>query len=864
MDTAPNEHIHRWRERLKAGRSAAIERFRQTGRAAPLLHALRREVDAVIIEAARAFDMPRASAIVAVGGYGRGELFPYSDVDLLLLFDMPIDESLHRRISDFLGLCWDLGLEIGHSVRTVDECLQQAAADITVQTSLIEARYLCGSRTLFKQLTEGVRAHLDSRHFFRAKVLELKQRYAKYEDTPYSLEPNCKESPGGLRDLQVILWVARAAHLGTDWRALHSRGLITRAETAALSRNERVLKDIRIRLHLLSGRREDRLVFDVQNALAADMGLKAVGSRRASEVLMQRYYWAAKAVVQLNTLLLQNMEERIFALEHAPARPINAHFNNVNDLLDIARDDVFERTPSAMLEAFLVMQQTPELKGMSARTLRALWHSRERIDPAFRRDPRNRALFLSILQQPRGIVHELRRMNQTSVLGRYLPVFRRIVGQMQHDLFHVYTVDQHIMQVVRNLRRLTMADHAHEYPYCSRLMANFDRQWLLYVAALFHDIAKGRGGDHSELGRLEVRRFCRAHGLSDDDRELVEFLVQHHLTMSRIAQKQDLSDPAVIRGFADLVRTERRLTGLYLLTVADVRGTSPKVWNAWKAKLLEDLFRMTLRALGGAAPNAHAELEERQEEARRILRLYAFSPTVHEDLWRQLDVAFFLRQDAQTIAWLTRNLHYRVDSPQPVVKARLALIGEGIQVAVYAKDQPDLFARICGYFDNRRYSILDAKVHTTRHGYALDTFIVVDAQQPANSFNDYRSMTNIIEDELAGLIARQGPLPEPARSRVSRQSRHFPILPSVDLRPDERGQYHLLCVTAADRSGLLYAIARVLGRYGVNLHTARILTLGERVEDVFLVDGQTLSNAKTQIRLETELLDVLAVPDAAR
>ena len=852
------ELVRSLREGLQAERARIVEAFRAGGSVDALLLALRRNVDRAVIAAAQALELPHDSAVIAVGGYGRGELFPYSDVDLLLLFDTPIDDALHRRISDFLGVCWDMGLEIGHSVRTVEECLAQASADITVQTALIEARLLTGNKKLFNRLVKEADRQLDPRQFFHAKVLELKQRYAKYQDTPYSLEPNCKESPGGLRDLQMVLWVARAAHLGTSWRDLHKRGLITRDETLAAIRNERVLKEIRARLHLLAHRREDRLVFDMQTPLATEMGLKAGGGRRASEMLMQRYYWAAKAVVQLNTLLVQNIEERIFEREDAPAQPINEHFNNLNDLLDIATPDLFEREPSAMLETFLVMQQHPELKGMSARTWRALWHSRERIDAKFRRDPRNRALFVSILQQPRGIVHELRRMNQTSVLGRYLPVFRRIVGQMQHDLFHVYTVDQHIMQVLRNLRRLTMAEHAHEYPYCSRLIANFDRQWLLYVAALFHDIAKGRGGDHSQLGAVDARRFCRDHGFTKDDTDLVAFLVEQHLTMSKIAQKQDLSDPQVIQDFARLVGTERRLTALYLLTVADVRGTSPKVWNAWKAKLLEDLYRMTLRVLGGAEPNAHAELQERQEEALRILRLYAFSAHVHEELWAQLDVGFFLRHDAQTIAWLTRSLHYRVNAETPVVKARLALIGEGLQVAVYAKDQPDLFARICGYFDSRRFSILDAKVHTTRHGYALDTFIVVDTNQTSDHA-DYRALTAIVEAELAELIARQSTLPEPTKARVSRQTRSFPIQPSVDLRPDERHQYHLLQVTAADRSGLLYAIARVLGKYRVNLHTAKIMTLGERVEDVFLVDGPALSNAKTQIQLETELLDALTI-----
>jgi [protein-PII] uridylyltransferase len=459
------------------------------------------------------------------------------------------------------------------------------------------------------------------------------------------------------------------------------------------------------------------------------------------------------------------------------------------------------------------------------------------------------------LQAPRGITHTLRRMNQLSVLGRYLPNFRRIIGQMQHDLFHVYTVDQHILMVVRNVRRFTMPEHAHEYPFCSQLMANFAQPWLLYVAALFHDIAKGRGGDHSVLGMVDARRFCKDHGLSKEDLDLVVFLVQQHLTMSQVAQKKDLSDPDVIRDFASMVKDERHLTALYLLTVADIRGTSPKVWNAWKGKLLEDLYRMTLRVLGGEAPSADREFANRQAEAIRTLRLYGLQEDAGKRLWQQLDVAYFLRHDASDIAWQTRALWNHVDSAQPIVKCRLAPIGEGLQVTVYIKDQPDLFARICSYFDRKNFSILDAKIHTTRHGYALDTFLVTEP----NFANTYRDIINLIEHELAELLKSSAPLPLPSKPRLSRLSRNFPVTPTVDLRPDERGQYYLLSVSASDRNGLLYSIANVLAKYRINLHTAKIMTLGERVEDVFLVDGAALSSPRSQIHLETDLLDALQV-----
>ena len=842
------------KERIKSGRQAAIAAFEADGKPEKLLTALCHNVDAALIQAWKACGLPAGTALVAVGGYGRGELFPYSDVDVLILLEAPAEAALQGKLEQLIQLLWDIGLHLGHSIRTIDECLAEAAADITVQTSLLEARLVFGNRSLFHFLRDRTMAAVNPQAFFRAKTLEMRQRHLKFEDTPYSLEPNCKESPGGLRDLQVIIWVAKAAGLGDSWRKLAQRGLITATEARQLTQKERAFKDIRIRLHILTGRREDRLLFDVQTPIAESLGFQATETRRASEYLMQRYYWAAKAVTQLNTILLQNIEAQLFP-QPATVRAVNPRFNEINGLIDIAADDTFETAPSAMLEVFLLLERHPELKGMTARTMRALWHARLGIDAAFRRDPQNRALFMQIIQAPQGVTHALRRMNQTSILGRYLPPFRRIIGQMQHDLFHAYTVDQHILMVVRNVRRFTLAEHAHEYPFCSQLIADFARPWVLYVAALFHDIAKGRGGDHSLLGTAEARKFCRQHGLEKEDTELIVFLVEQHLTMSLVAQKRDLSDPQVIRDFAERVGSERRLTALYLLTVADIRGTSPRVWNAWKGKLLEDLYRITLRVLGGETPSADRELNARQQEALKTLRLYGLPADAHERLWRQLDVGYFLRHDASDIAWQTRTLYNRIDSPVPVVKCRLAPIGEGIQVTVYCRDQADLFARICGYFAHKNFSILDAKIHTSVHGYALDTFLVTAPMFAGN----YRDIITLVEHELAQSLASSAPLEPPLPARLSRQSRTFPIVPTVDLRPDERSQYYLLSICANDRNGLLYAVADVLAKYKINVHTAKIMTLGERAEDVFLVDGEALNHARSQIQLETDLLEALHV-----
>jgi [protein-PII] uridylyltransferase len=657
-----------------------------------------------------------------------------------------------------------------------------------------------------------------------------------------------------LRDLQTVIWVARAAGLGRTWQQLAAHGLITPFEVRQLQRNEGVLKLIRARLHMIAGRREDRLVFDLQTAVAESFGYMAAHGQRASERLMRRYYWAAKAVTQLNQILMLNIEERVNGLQDAPMRPINDKFLERGGMLEVASDDLYQRDPHAILETFLVYQQTVGPKGLSARTLRALYNARHLMDGKFRRDPVNHATFMKILQANGGQTHAFRLMNQTSVLGRYLWVFRRIVGQMQHDLFHVYTVDQHILMVMRNMRRFFIPEHAHEYPFCSQLASTFDRPWVLFIAALFHDVAKGRGGDHSVLGMREARRFCRDHGVGREDTQLIEFLVGQHLTMSRIAQKEDLSDPDVIAAFAKLIGSERRLTALYLLTVADIRGTSPKVWNAWKGKLLEDLYRLTLRALGGARPNLDAEIEATKLEARLLLNLASLPATAELPLWRTLQLSYFTRHEAGDIAWHTRSLIDLVDTPSPVVRARVSPLGEGLQVLVYAPDQQDLFARTCGYFDGAGFNILDAKVHTTTNGYALDTFLVVSPHIDTH----YRDLIAYVETQLTLALKATGPLPEPSRGRLSRRVRSFPVTPRVTLRPDERAQHWLLGVSASDRSGLLYAISRVLANHNINLQLAKITTLGERVEDTFLIDGSALQQNKLQLQIESEMLDAIS------
>ncbi len=872
---APSADLTLLRETYKQDKAAVLRTLANSGAAARGLKQTLKQMsilaDGLLIQLWQNAGFSPDLSLIAVGGFGRAELFPHSDVDVLVL--LPNGQSpehspqLQSQLERFIGSCWDTGLEIGASVRTLEECLAESAKDITVQTSLLESRRVTGNTRLFTEFQKQYQAAMDPQAFLVAKTLELRQRHTKFEDTPYALEPNCKESPGGLRDLQVILWVARAAGLGHSWDELARKGLATPLEARQIKRNEALLGLIRARLHLQAKRREDRLVFDLQTVVAESFGFSSDVTPegrlalRASEKLMRQYYWAAKAVTQLNQILLLNIDDRLKAdrgeAVHA-YRPLNERFFEKAGLIEVASDDLYQKHPHAILETFLLYQTTPGVKGFSARTLRALYNVRAIMNGRFRADPVNRQTFLQILQQPQGITHALRLMNETSVLGRYLWVFRRIVGQMQHDLFHAYTVDQHILMVLRNVRRFFMAEHTHEYPFCSQLAGGWDKPWILYTAALFHDIAKGRGGDHSKLGIAEVRTFARQHKLDKEDAQLIEFLVGEHLTMSHVAQKEDLSDPEVISRFAQRMGNERRLTALYLLTVADIRGTSPKVWNAWKGKLLEDLYKSTLRVLGGRAPDANADVEARKREALVELARQAQPYEGQKAFWDTLDVSYFMRHDASDIAWHARQLSRHVarpdpDQPRTIVRARPSPVGEGLQVLVFTPDQSDLFARICGHFDQSGFSILDAKIHTTRTGWALDTFQIVTTLLPEH----YRELMTMVELGLTQTLERQGPLPPPTKGRVSRRVKSFPITPRVALKPDEKAQNWLLSVSASDRNGLLYSIARVLAEHGIDLQLAKISTLGERVEDIFLISGAELQQSKAQIEIETELLAAL-------
>jgi [protein-PII] uridylyltransferase len=786
-------------------------------------------------------------ALVAVGGYGRGALFPHSDVDVLVL--LPDGRAPDAAVERFIGALWDSGLEPGHSVRTVSESLEEAAKDVTVDTSLIEARHVAGDAALLVQLEKRLRERRDVRAFFEAKFREQKRRHERFQEAAYNLEPNIKESPGGLRDLQMVLWLARAAGLGHSWSELAAQEIITPREAADIARNERILQDLRIRLHYLAGRREDRLVFDHQIEIARQLKLAPRQGMIPSDMLMRRYYLAAKAIWRFNQILLANLFDRITPDAERKVRLLDTEFQVVNRNLDLRDEQLFEKQPGMILEAFRRLQDHRDIEGLGPTTLRALSRALPRINAAFRADVRNRQRFMDIMRSDR-LTWTLRRMSRYGVLGRYLPAFGHIVGQMQHDLFHVYSVDEHILMVIRNLRRFAIPRFDHEYPFLSQLMQEFDRVEVLYLAALFHDIGKGRGGDHSHLGAKDAAAFGRAHGLNKADAELVTWLVEQHLAMSATAQKQDLTDPEVISSFATLVRDERTLSALYILTVADIRGTSPTVWNAWKGKLLEDLFRATRRVLRGETDYAASWINAKKEEALRSFRQYVPEPGKHEVLWKHLDNNYFQRFEANEIAWHTRTLWSRTTPDKPIVRARLSPVGEGLQVLVYAPDQPGLFARITGFFERMQFDVAAAKIYTTQHDFALDSFQVLNRTR---SGEHYRDLIRTIEAELAIVISPERPIEPPPSGRISRWVKHFPIEPAVAIVPDRHAGRWLATVSCADRPGLLSSISRVLLRNDLNLIDARVTTLGARAEDAFVVNGAALEDPARRDQISEEL-----------
>lgn len=826
-------------EKFKEGRIRLGKEFLQNEDSDSYLLHHSQSADEAVRNIIKLHGLSEKIALVAVGGYGREQLFPYSDLDLLFLLPEDVLDHDLKVISDVLGDLWALGLTVGSSVRNLDECLEQAEDDITAQTAMLESRLICGNQALFEKYLGTMEKSLDLKKFYRAKFIEQEQRHLKYHESSYALEPNIKESPGGLRDLNILIWILRAAHLGSTWQEVFEKGLITPRERDLLESVTKSLYRLRIHMHLLSNRHEDRLVFEIQEPLAKSMGVPQAPGRRPSEVMMQHFYVNAKTIGQLNSIILQAVKERFSKETALPGVPISPGFIVRGDVLGIESQDVFTNHPERILEAFLIQERHPNIPMKSARLYRALFEAHTLMDKKWAEDPRNRETFLKIIQGKRGVWHALSEMNRWGVLGKLLPCFDRIVGQMQHDLFHVYTVDQHTLLAIRYLRNFTHSEYAHEMPLCTELMMAMKNSWRLVLALLYHDIGKGRGGDHSVIGAEIVRGMCQNFRISEEDTNFIEFLVREHLTMSNVAQKQDISDPEVVANFAHKVGSMERLVALYLLTVCDIRATGPKIWNAWKAQLLEDLFYSSARILKGKTMSRSMLVSRRRHDALRLTRFTAEQRDLINRFWDNFDVAYFMKHSVRNIVWHAKVLLPHLDKKETFVTSRgLKGMENSHEILILTQDKAELFARIVSFMQKVGLSIQEARIHTAKDGRVVDSFIVAhDGSDP-----NFEAELPRIQNELAQALDKEEKLQEPIRGRLSRQSRLFPITPSVSLRPDAAGRQYLLSIVCTDRLGLLASISQVFVRYGINLVTARITTLGERAEDVFVIENERLSD----------------------
>jgi [protein-PII] uridylyltransferase len=806
-------------------------------------------------------------ALVAVGGYGRGELHPSSDIDIMVLLPKSDSADWQSDIERFLTFLWDIGLEVGHSVRSIDDCQRESLADISVATTLFEARLLFGPEPLFAGMRRALAPDRlwSSQDFFEAKCKEQTERHHRYFDTAYNLEPNVKSSPGGLRDIQTIGWVAKR-HFGTDTLdELVAHGFLTREELRKLKAGQSFLWKVRFGLHVLTGRREDRLLFDYQIKLAKLFGYEDASFTLAVEQLMQKYYRTVMDVSLLNEMLLQLFREAILTQSATPL-PINARFQIRNDYLEVTHPEVFARYPSALLELFVLLQQHPELRGVRAETIRLIGTHVWLIDEEFRQNPRHHRLFIEILCAPVGVTHELRRMNLYGVLGRYIPSFGRVVGRMQYDLFHAYTVDAHTLFVVSNLRRLAMPKFNEEFPALSQIMQSLPRQEIAYLAALFHDIAKGRGGDHSELGAVDAEAFCLEQGLGRYEARLVAWLVRNHLILSITSQKKDISDPDIIQEFARRVGDQVHLDYLYVLTVADVRGTNPKLWNSWKARLFEEFYERTKRALRRGLETPIDQDELIRETQAQALSIVSESVTSTQALgvWTQWTEAYFLRYTAEEIAWHTALLATRkADDDSPLVAIRQLTDRGGTAVLTYTPRRLRSFARTTGVLDQMGLNVVDARLITSANGFSLETYEVLEDNGAVIAD---ATRVREIERGLWNALKQVEDSPPAVTRRAPRQVRMFYTPTQINFSVDNRNERTILELIAADRPGLLSEVGKVFRAERVAINGAKIMTVGERAEDVFYITGADggLLQEEACRRVQQALMLALDRRDAAR
>nr|WP_298414929.1 [protein-PII] uridylyltransferase [uncultured Halomonas sp.] len=807
-------------------------------------------------------------ALLAVGGYGRGELHPHSDIDLMVLMERDDDTPYRESLSAFITFLWDIGLEIGHSVRSLADCRRESEADVTVITNLIETRTLAGP----DRLRENMREQLSSRNmwpshrFFEAKWQEQIARHRRHNNSEYQLEPNIKSSPGGLRDIQMIGWVAKRHFCLPRYEDVVAQGFMNDAELRILSQGQAFLWQVRYALHMLTGRAEDRLLFDHQRAIAELFGFRDTPERLAVEQFMKRYYRHVTALAGLNDMLLQHFDEVILRAEETlETEPLNARFEIKGGYIQARDDRVFHRRPAALLELFLLMAQHPQIEGVRAQTIRLIRDHRHQIDDTFRNDVRHQSLFMELLRSGGNVPRQLRRMNRYGVLGKYLPEFGQAVGLMQHDLFHIYTVDAHTLRLLKFVQHFRDPGSREAFPVAAALIHQLPKLELLWIAGLYHDIGKGRGGNHSLLGARDAEEFCQRHGLSARDTRLVAWLIEQHLLMSMTAQKRDISDPDVIREFAELIGDEMHLDYLYVLTVADINATNPTLWNGWRASLLRQLYGETKRALRRGLENPIDRddwIAETRAEALALLRTLGTDVAPVERLWNTLGDDYFLQYQSSEIVWQTQGILEHGDSTLPLIMTSAPAEDSsegGTKVFIHTRSVNDLFAASAAAIDQLDLSIHDARIATSSSDWTLNTFIVLDDQdEPIRDASRLEEIRRYLVEELDD----PDDYPQIVSRHTPRQLKHFRVPTRVLIEQDPSNERTVLELIAPDRPGLLARVGRIFMEQEITLSAAKIATLGERVEDVFFItdrSGAPLTDPAHQTRLRERLCEVLDV-----
>jgi [protein-PII] uridylyltransferase len=803
-------------------------------------------------------------SLIAVGGYGRQELLPHSDIDLLILGSEDDLTQRKESLETFVTFLWDTNLNIGHSVRTIDECITQAKKDITIATNLMESRVIVGSPKSHSALMPKVGPEniWPSKDFFQAKWDEQTARHKKFNNTEYNLEPNIKTCPGGLRDIQMIGWVAKRHFNAASIDELVSHGFLTADEHNIMMEGQSFLLKIRFALHMINNREEDRLLFDHQTKIAKYFGYVDTEKSLAIEQMMKQYYRWALALSELNDMVMQLFDETILrACEPEETMVLNPRFRVRNHCIETTNDRVFQKNPYALLEIFFLMTQHMHIQLVRASTIRQIREHRHLIDDAFRKDPKNQQFFIDILRSPRRVASIMKLMQRYGVLGKYIPAFGEVVGQSQHDLFHIYTVDAHTLHVLKYMRQFTYDDVAEEFPIASNVMKKVEKKDLLYLACIFHDIGKGRGGNHSILGAEDAYQFCIEHGYNQRDANMVTWLVKNHLLMTYTSQKKDISDPDVIRKFALTMGDISHLDHLFVLTVADVNGTNPSLWNSWHASLLRQLYSETKRALRGGLENVIDKkelIEEKLHKALEMLDDRGTDTNIAELILSNAGDDYFIRETINDIVWQTEAIAKRMNHSAPLVIIRQSpdLIFKGAtQIFIHTKDDIHTFALVAAALEQQHLNIVDAKIYSSNSGYTLDTFFVIDADGKPLDLSEERIKS--IQKTIESNLAADANVQKIVKRRTPRQLRFFSIPTQTKISHDEQKGHSILEVITADRPGLLALIGNLFIDFGVVLINAKISTLGERVEDIFFItdnqhrpifDEQLCHNLQAAIR----------------